>query len=132
MSNRLLVGGAILAAFLGGVTFSSLSPFGITRAFNPPADSLAATQPVAQRATSYPTRRVVRAPQPVIERQVVYQEAPRARQRRSWEREVLIVAGSSGAGAAIGAAAGGGKGAGIGAVSGAVAGLIYDLATRDK
>lgn len=52
--------------------------------------------------------------------------------KRSWEKEVLIVGGSAGAGAAIGAVAGGAKGAGIGALSGGVAGLVYDLATRKK
>jgi hypothetical protein len=52
--------------------------------------------------------------------------------KRSLEKEVLIVGGSAGAGAAIGAVAGGGKGAGIGALSGGVAGLVYDLATKNK
>lgn len=55
-----------------------------------------------------------------------------AHKKRSWEKEVLIVGGSAGAGAAIGAVAGGKKGAGIGALSGGVAGLVYDLATRKK
>ena len=54
------------------------------------------------------------------------------KKKRSLEKEVLIVGGSAGAGAAIGAAAGGGKGAGIGALTGGVAGLVYDLATRKK
>lgn len=54
------------------------------------------------------------------------------RKRRSTTKEVMIVAGSSGAGAAIGGIAGGKKGAAVGAVSGGVAGLIYDLATRNK
>ena len=54
------------------------------------------------------------------------------KKNRSLEKEVLIVGGSAGAGAAIGAVAGGGKGAGIGALSGGVAGLVYDLATRNK
>src|SRR5262249_31026379 len=54
------------------------------------------------------------------------------KKKRSLDKEVLIVGGSAGAGAAIGAVAGGGKGAGIGALSGGVAGLVYDLATRNK
>jgi len=54
------------------------------------------------------------------------------KKKRSLEKEVLIVGGSAGAGAAIGAIAGGGKGAGIGALSGGVAGLVYDLATKNK
>lgn len=67
----------------------------------------------------------------VVERRVV-RESPRVRRRRSWEREVLIVAGSAGAGTAIGAVAGGKKGAAIGAVAGGLAGLVYDLATRNR
>jgi hypothetical protein len=57
------------------------------------------------------------------------QTAPK---KRSLEKEILIVGGSAGAGAAIGALAGGGKGAGIGALGGGVAGLVYDLATKNK
>lgn len=51
---------------------------------------------------------------------------------RSWEREVLIVAGSAGAGAAIGGIAAGKKGAGVGAAAGGAGGLLYDLLTRRK
>jgi len=52
--------------------------------------------------------------------------------KRSWEKEALIIGGSAGAGTAIGAIAGGKKGAGIGAAAGGVGGLIFDLVTRDK
>lgn len=52
--------------------------------------------------------------------------------KRSWEREVLIVAGSAGAGAAIGGLAAGKKGAGVGAAAGGVGGLVYDLLTRRR
>jgi len=57
---------------------------------------------------------------------------PQRSKKRSWEKEVLIIGGSAGAGTAIGALAGGKKGAGVGAAVGGVGGLIYDLATRDK
>jgi hypothetical protein len=59
------------------------------------------------------------------------QAAPLAR-GRSWEREVLIIGGSAGAGTAIGALAGGKKGAAVGAAAGGVGGLVYDLLTRSK
>jgi len=52
--------------------------------------------------------------------------------KRSWEKEALIIGGSAGAGTAIGAAVGGKKGAGIGAAAGGVGGLLYDLMTREK
>ncbi len=52
--------------------------------------------------------------------------------KRSWERDALIIGGSAGAGTAIGAIAGGKKGAGVGAAAGGVGGLIYDLLTRNK
>jgi hypothetical protein len=58
--------------------------------------------------------------------------APARANKRSWEKEALIIGGSAGAGTAIGAIAGGKKGAGVGAVAGGVGGLIYDLATRNK
>ncbi len=64
----------------------------------------------------------------VIERQA----EPAHANKRSWEKEALIIGGSAGAGTVIGAVAGGKKGAGIGAAAGGVGGLIYDLLTRDK
>ena len=57
-------------------------------------------------------------------------ETPHHTHKRSWQKELLIIGGSAGAGAAVGALTGGKKGAGIGAAAGGVGGLIYDLATR--
>jgi len=57
---------------------------------------------------------------------------PEHEQKRSWEKDALIIGGSAGAGTAIGAIAGGKKGAGVGAAAGGIGGLIYDLATRNK
>jgi hypothetical protein len=70
---------------------------------------------------------LVRSPG-IVERR---QEPAHANQR-SWEKQLLIVGGSAGAGTAIGALAGGKKGAGVGAAAGGVGGLIYDLMTKDK
>jgi hypothetical protein len=64
----------------------------------------------------------------IVERRAEPQHA----NKRSWEKEALIIGGSAGAGTGIGALAGGKKGAGIGAAAGGVGGLIYDLMTRDK
>ena len=58
--------------------------------------------------------------------------APQRANKRSWEKEALIIGGSAGAGTAIGALAGGKKGAGVGAATGGVGGLIFDLVTRNK
>ena len=69
--------------------------------------------------------RIVSSPRVVARRS----EPPHPRQR-SWEKELLIIGGSAGAGAAVGGLTGGKKGAGIGAAAGGVGGLIYDLATR--
>ena len=57
---------------------------------------------------------------------------PEHRQKRSWEKDALIIGGTAGAGTAIGAIAGGTKGAAVGATAGGIGGLIYDLATRNK
>ena len=50
--------------------------------------------------------------------------------KRSWEKELMIIGGGAGAGAAVGALTSGKKGAAIGAGAGGLGGLIYDLATR--
>jgi hypothetical protein len=60
------------------------------------------------------------------------QPVTQVRRHRSTETSVLIVAGSSAAGAGIGALAGGKKGAGIGAIAGGLGGLIYDRATANR
>jgi hypothetical protein len=70
---------------------------------------------------------VARAPA-IVERRA----EPTHSNKRSWEKEALIIGGSAGAGTAIGAIAGGKKGAGVGAAAGGVGGLIYDLMTRNK
>jgi hypothetical protein len=70
---------------------------------------------------------ITRAPT-VIEKQ----PEPDHADKRSWEKEALIIGGAAGAGTVIGAVAGGKKGAAIGAVAGGVGGLIYDVITRDK
>jgi len=70
---------------------------------------------------------IVRSPA-VVQKQA----EPAHSNKRSWEKEALIIGGSAGGGAAIGAIAGGKKGAGVGAAAGGVGGLIYDLITRDK
>jgi hypothetical protein len=70
---------------------------------------------------------ITRAPV-VVERRA----EPGHSNKRSWEKEALIIGGAAGAGTGIGAIAGGKKGAGIGAAAGGVGGLIYDLMTREK
>jgi UDP-N-acetylglucosamine:LPS N-acetylglucosamine transferase len=126
-TKHIVILGLIAAFFLGAGT-SGLTSKAFT---SPRADAIeapyATTQPVARRtsAVASPAVRNVavnREPAPAVQKQ----------NKRSVQKEVLIVGGSAGAGAAIGAVAGGKKGAAIGAVSGGVAGLIYDLATRNK
>ena len=75
---------------------------------------------------------------PMVQSAAYEQPSPRPRQAtrssesgtRSWQKEAIIIGGSTAAGAGIGAIAGGKKGAAIGAISGGVAGLIYDMKTR--
>jgi hypothetical protein len=81
--------------------------------------------PVAHRAT---VQNAAYQP-PVRPRRVTTTNAVNS-DTRSWQKEAIIIGGSTAAGAGIGAIAGGGKGAAIGAISGGVAGLIYDMKTR--
>ena len=74
------------------------------------------------------TREQVTRSPAIVERRA----EPAHTNKRSWEKEALIIGGAAGAGTAIGAMAGGKKGAGIGAAAGGVGGLIYDLMTREK
>lgn len=74
------------------------------------------------------TREQLAASPAIVERRA----APPHTHTRSWQKELLIIGGSAGAGTAVGALAGGKKGAGIGAAAGGVGGLIYDLATRKR
>ncbi|MBI2815341.1 MAG: hypothetical protein HYX72_00220 [Acidobacteria bacterium] len=128
---KMFLTAAILLAFAAGAIFQGYTKFGSTNAS--PATAVSEAAPTAPAPTSnlvaQPHPYAAPAPRAVTTTSV----APRPVQRkRSLKKEVLIVAGSSGAGAAIGAVAGGGKGAAIGAVSGGVAGLVYDMATRNK
>jgi hypothetical protein len=127
---KVLITGALLLAFAAGAVFEGFTKLGSTNAaFDPSSTasnpnaatnettSATTTEPVA--STAEPVRTVSSAPRTV-------------HHKRSWEKEALIIGGSSAAGAAIGGIAGGGKGAGIGAISGGAAGVIYDMATRNK
>jgi hypothetical protein len=82
---------------------------------------LIALQPDATR------EQLVAAPRVVSRRAAAPHE-----QTRSWQKELLIIGGTAGAGAGVGALTGGKKGAGIGAAAGGAGGLIYDLMTRKK
>ncbi len=119
MRPKVLIALGVLAAFLGGAIFQGYLKPALANAFTNTTPAAETTQ-TTQTARAEPRRAVER-------------EAPvRRRHQRSLEREVLIVAGSAGAGAAIGGAAKGAKGAGVGALAGGVGGLIYDLATRNR
>jgi hypothetical protein len=135
MTPKILIAAGLVMAFAFGTMASGIYS-STTRAFNPADEqaiavaSTARTNSVAAPVvtrTRYVEPRTVVAADPAPARAPVVEK-----KKRSLQKEILIVGGSAGAGAAIGAIAGGKKGAGIGAISGGVAGLIYDMATRNK
>ena len=125
-SPKVLITGALLVAFAAGAAIEGLNKFGVTKASSP--------EPAAVTTTGYPAPTAAPAARQSGSSRVtsVSTEPQTVHHKRSWEKEALIIGGSSAAGAAIGGIAGGGKGAGIGALSGAAAGTIYDVATRNK
>src|SRR5205823_5984763 len=84
--------------------------------------------PVALQDRNVSRDQFVRSNPTIVERRA----EPQHKNKRSWEKEALIIGGGAAGGAGIGGIAGGKKGAGIGAASGGVAALLYDLATRNK
>jgi hypothetical protein len=104
---------AVAGAAITGYTLPRLEPAGDEKPAVKAA-SASASQPRVQYAQPAPVQQ------------------PSAKQPRSTEKSVLIVAGSAGSGAAIGALAGGKKGAAIGAIAGGTAGLIYDRHTANR
>ena len=138
MRSKILIALGLVAAFVVGTIASTVTTSAFTPRQEEPAVVAAPVKAVPVARTRYVAPRTVA----VVGREPAY-VAPVApvrpvaepvveKKNRSWEREVLIVGGSAGAGAAIGAVAGGKKGAGIGALSGGIAGLVYDVATRNK
>jgi uncharacterized protein YcfJ len=141
MRSKILIALGLVAAFVVGTIASTVTTSAFTPRQEEPAVVAAPVKAVPVARTRYVAPRTVA----VVDREPAYVApvAPVApvrpvaepvveKKNRSWEREVLIVGGSAGAGAAIGAVAGGKKGAGIGALSGGIAGLVYDVATRNK
>ncbi len=143
---------AVASSLITGILVTAIGLWAGPRIMNPqsPTDATMQTAgyntPAAQTysdETVQPTVQPKVTPRRTYNRPVAYNEPssntyrdsygePVVRHHRSTENSVLIVAGSSGAGAAIGALAGGGKGAGIGAIAGGIGGLIYDRATANK
>jgi len=128
MNSKMLIAAGLVLSFVVGTMAPGLYT-ATSRAFNPAPESvLTANNTVRSMPAVARTRYVEPRAAAASNTTPVYP----TQKERSLQREILIVGGSTGAGAAIGAVSGGKKGAAIGAMSGGVAGLIYDLATRHK
>jgi len=132
MRPKILIAAGLAVAFLVGAAANGIYT-GTTRAFNPEEEKAVVQRTVARPAVAARTQYVQPRTVYVSNPSVAAAPAPvNAERKRSLKKEILIVGGSAGAGAAVGAVAGGKKGAAIGALSGGIAGLVYDLATRNK
>jgi UDP-N-acetylglucosamine:LPS N-acetylglucosamine transferase len=134
MRPKILIAAGLVVAFMIGAAANGIYS-STTRAFNPEEEQAivqqrAVARPAVATRTQYAQPRTVYVSNPAVRETA---PAPvNAERKRSLKKEILIVGGSAGAGAAVGAVAGGKKGAAIGALSGGIAGLVYDLATRNK
>lgn len=157
MKAKILLGAAILAAFVGGALIRAYVvpghlPGQTTAAIGQAPAQAASQAPVAtdpqyaepQNAQAQYSQQQDAQPeysQPQDTQQQYSQPqytqysdpAPaQVQSHQSLKHQALIVGGSAAAGTAIGAVAGGGKGAAVGAVSGGIAGLAYDLLTKNR